>query len=229
MARVALLIDGENIAAEHFAEIIEYVTALGRVRIAQVFADFSGGRHAGWLQHAGLHGLRPMLQVSGGKGKNSTDIAIAIAAMDILHGGNVDVLALVSTDRDFMPLALRLREGGLRVLGLGLRTPEMALASCCDDYHVLGVANRPAILPPLVITPEERAFVLDLLAELSRDGPFSPAILGKALHARNEGLASRIGGSGLLKRLRRLDLVTEFGNGSALKIAPRQTARIRAA
>jgi uncharacterized protein (TIGR00288 family) len=221
MPNVALLIDGENVSSGFFPEIRHQVGLWGEVRIAQVFADFRGGRCAGWLSHAGSQGLRPVLQLSAGKGKNSTDVAIAVAAMDILHGGRVDTVALASTDRDFAPLALRLRDGGLRVFGLGLQAPEGSLASCCDSYHVLGAVKHPAIPAPLDITPEERAIVVDLLAELSSDGPFFPSVLGQALHARNKELAARLGGSGLLKRLRRLDIVTEVGSGPGLKVAPR--------
>ena len=209
--RIALLIDGENVDAGSFPLIAGQCLALGSIHQAQVFADVSTGRQPRWLEVCHQFGLRPVLQLSGGKGKNSVDIAMTIAAMDVLHHGTVDAICLVATDSDYVPLAQRLREGGLLVYGFGRKTNRNALAQSCDRYFLLDApedatatpdtAEAPLKAPPLPDPPpvdpkpdpapaapaehaladDERRFVLDLLDELC--GPRNKTGIAPALVA----------------------------------------------
>jgi len=129
-------VDAENIAARYWREVADHAATTGTVNICQIFGDFSEDRLARWLDIARAEGLQPMLQLSGGK--NSSDIAMAVAAMDALHAGKVEAIYLVSSDRDFTPLARRLRGAGLRVYGFGLANTNDSLRHACTAFTVLG-------------------------------------------------------------------------------------------
>ncbi|HTM76151.1 MAG TPA: NYN domain-containing protein, partial [Devosia sp.] len=118
-SRIAVLFDAENCAADAVAPVLQQLRLRGTVCIRRAIGDFSGSLLAPWVQQARLCGIELIMQPSLGRGKNSADIMLAVEAMDILHGGAVGAIALVSSDRDFTPLALRLRRSGLDVLGFG--------------------------------------------------------------------------------------------------------------
>ena len=115
MPRLALLIDAENIAVAHWPRIAAECEALGRPTVQRLFGDFTEIRLSGWLEIGRRYGLEAVMQLNGGRGKNSADIALAIHAMDLLHMAAVDGFCLVSSDRDFVPLATRLVGAGKAV------------------------------------------------------------------------------------------------------------------
>ena len=212
MKRLALLIDGENISSDHFDAIAAHCHPLGETRVALVFADFGEGRCKDWIATARRRGLQPIFQLSAGK--NSTDIAMTVAAMDILHAGAIDTIALASSDRDFIPLVQRLRLGGVSVVLFTQQPPHELMQRACDKIVHLGrvpVARPapkivPAPKPPAIkpISAEERAFLIDLVEDLCHGAggkPIGANTIGVELRRRNLPLAERIGGSGLLKRL----------------------------
>jgi uncharacterized protein (TIGR00288 family) len=235
MARLALLIDGENVGARYFAEIARHCLAFGDLRSAQVFADFSEGRRASWLEVCRDFGLQPQFQLSR-KGKNSVDIAMTIAAMDLMHEGAMDAICLVSTDRDFIPLAQRLRQTGMAVIGIGLATDDKSLAEACDSYFLLAPVAKPKALtqtgqsvakPAQLVTADERGFLIDLINDLwrgNKSAPFAPALLGSEMRRRRAVLADRLGGKKLLKRLNDAGVVTVHGSGAAKLISPAKAA-----
>ena len=126
-ANVAVFIDGENIPATMFDEISIQADKLGECLIWRVFGDFSLDSHADWLAVCRRHGIQAFTELPTESGKNSTDIAIVIAAMDLLATSTIDALVLVSDDRDFLPLVRRLRAGGMDVHGLGRKSLSMDL------------------------------------------------------------------------------------------------------
>jgi len=136
--RLAVFVDAENIAAKHWPQICEHARATGQVQSCRIFGDFSDGRLGRWLDVAREEGLQPVMRLSGGK--NSSDIAIVVAAMDALHAGRLEAVYLVSSDQDFAPLAQRLREGGLKVFGFGLVNTPSSLRISCTEFAVLGEA-----------------------------------------------------------------------------------------
>lgn len=125
MAQIALLIDGENISDEHFREISKFCDKQGDVRVARVFGDFSEGRLTGWVKQARASRLEPVFQLS--RGKNSTDIAMTIAAMDLLRDESIDAICIASDDRDFTPVLQRLRASGKTVMGTGSKSHRCRL------------------------------------------------------------------------------------------------------
>src|SRR3569623_801554 len=111
---LAVLIDAENIPARHWETIRSQVSQQGTIMSCRMFGDFADGNCGKWLQLARDQSLTVSMQLSG---RNASDIAMTIAAMDLLQTGRFDGVALVTSDSDLTPLAQRLRGGGLFVLG----------------------------------------------------------------------------------------------------------------
>lgn len=143
MPRIAIFVDAENVAARHWSQIAERARQAGTIQSCRIFGDFTEDRLCRWLDLARAEGLQPVLRLSGGK--NASDIAITVAAMDLLHTARVEAVYLVTSDQDFAPLAQRLRESGLRVFGFGLANTPETLRVACTEFTVLGAdkAVRP--------------------------------------------------------------------------------------
>ena len=120
---LAVLIDGENVSASHMPTIMEHAKRLGEPLARCVVGDFAANRLSEWADIAPEHALETCFQRSGGKNKNSADIALTIRAMDLLAERRFGSFLIVSSDRDFAPLALRLRRSGFPVYGMGARQP----------------------------------------------------------------------------------------------------------
>ena len=142
-ARIALLIDGENVAAQHFPAVLEQVGKLGRAVVRRLF-----GISKDWEVVARANALKVEWQASGGRGKNTVDIAMAVHAMDIVHRGLADAICLVSSDCDFQPLAIHLREAGVTVYGMGEDKTDGSLREAYTQFHVLAKPSVPAVEPP---------------------------------------------------------------------------------
>ncbi len=134
-SRVALFIDCENVPAKHWPTIRGRSESLGHLNTARLFGDFTEDRLARWLKIARDHSLQPVLQLGG---KNAADISIAIAAMDTLHVGKTEAVVLVTSDQDLSSLAIRLRNAGTKVLGLGQANTPSALRNACSEFIELG-------------------------------------------------------------------------------------------
>lgn len=133
--RLAVLIDAENVAAKHVAEIFEEVATLGEASLRRIYGDFSDGTPQGWSAgKLAEYAIVPHQQFANTSGKNSGDIALVIDAMDILHSGRFDGFVLVSSDSDFTRLASRIREQGLNVFGIGERKTPKAFVAACNRF-----------------------------------------------------------------------------------------------
>ena len=129
--RLAVLIDADNTSAQWAEAIFEEVATIGEASVRRVYGDFSGTRLASWQRKLAAHAVVPHQQFAYTKGKNSSDIALVIDAMDLLHSGLFDGFVLVSSDSDFTRLASRVREQGLDVFGIGRQsTPESFRKAC---------------------------------------------------------------------------------------------------
>lgn len=117
--RIAVLIDADNTSHRHAEALLEEVAKYGVPTVKRAYGDWTDNHLSGWLSHLPKHGIQPMLQIANIKGKNSTDSALIIDAMDLLYSGNVDAFALVSSDSDFTSLAIRLRGSGRTVFEIG--------------------------------------------------------------------------------------------------------------
>jgi hypothetical protein len=134
----AVLIDGDNIPAKYGTEIFDEIASFGEASIRRIYADFSGHMPQGWSKDKFAElAIVPHQQFANTTGKNASDIALVIDAMDILHSGRFDGFVLVSSDSDFTRLASRIREQGLDVYGMGNRqTPGSFVAACTRFIYV---------------------------------------------------------------------------------------------
>lgn len=129
--RLAVLIDADNTSAQWAEAIFKEVATIGEASVRRVYGDFSGTQLASWQRKLAAHAVVPHQQFAYTRGKNSSDIALVIDAMDLLHSGRFDGFVLVSSDSDFTRLASRVREQGLDAFGIGRQsTPESFRKAC---------------------------------------------------------------------------------------------------
>jgi len=131
---IALLIDGDNAAPKRLAAILEEVSKQGTITIRRIYGDWTTQGMSGWKDLLNSNAIQPVQQFAYTKGKNSTDSALIIDAMDILHGELVDAFCIVSSDSDYTRLATRLRESGLFVMGVGEKKTPDAFVKACERF-----------------------------------------------------------------------------------------------
>lgn len=129
--KLAVLIDADNVSATHVKSMLEEIAKYGTPTFKRIYGDWTRPQLGGWKKVLLENAITPVQQYSYTSGKNSTDSAMIIEAMDILYTGGVDGFCIVSSDSDFTRLATRLREAGKKVFGIGQRkTPAPFIASC---------------------------------------------------------------------------------------------------
>ncbi|MCB1274106.1 MAG: NYN domain-containing protein [Leucobacter sp.] len=136
-ARIAVLIDSDNVSAEHVTNILAELTRYGTTSVRRMYGDWTSPRLGGWKAAANEHSIQPIQQFSYTTGKNATDSALIIDAMDLLHQNHLDAFAIVSSDSDFTRLAARLRESGARVFGFGEKKTPLPFVNACDTFTYL--------------------------------------------------------------------------------------------
>jgi hypothetical protein len=128
---VALLIDADNASAASIDPVLTVLAELGTVNVRRVYGNWSKPALKGWRDMSIRHGIEPQQQFDLTKGKNATDMKMTIDAMDLLVRGRVEGFGIMSSDSDFMPLAMRIRQDGIPVYGFGnARTPEGFRQAC---------------------------------------------------------------------------------------------------
>jgi len=129
--KIAILIDGDNVEASIIEQMLNEASKFGRVTIKRIYGDWTSQHMRSWKNQLNRFAIRPMQKFSYTKGKNSTDSALIIDAMDIMHSKLVDGFCLVSSDSDYTGIAHRLREEGFYVMGIGKSyTPEPFVKAC---------------------------------------------------------------------------------------------------
>lgn len=129
--RYAVLIDSDNISAKYIGYILDEMTKYGAVTYKRIYGDWTSTQTSRWKKELLENSISPIQQFSNTTGKNATDSALIIDAMDILYTGSVDGFCIVSSDGDFTRLASRLRESGMDVIGMGeTKTPRSFRAAC---------------------------------------------------------------------------------------------------
>lgn len=129
--RFAVLIDAENISAKYLKFIFDELSNYGIVTYKRIYGDWTNNALKSWKESLLNNSITPIQQYSYTSGKNSTDSAMIIDAMDILYSGNIEGFCIVSSDSDFTKLVSRLREAGKQVIGMGeKKTPKPFMASC---------------------------------------------------------------------------------------------------
>ena len=135
--RIAVLIDCDNVSPSHAGAILEELASHGTPTIKRAYGDWTTSQLNGWKKELNRWAIQPVQQFAYTVGKNSTDSALIIDAMDLMWMGNVETFAIVSSDSDFTRLATRLRESGKRVIGLGRRKTPISLRNAVDQFVYL--------------------------------------------------------------------------------------------
>src|SRR4051812_42899234 len=137
--RLAVLIDADNTSAKLIGEMFEELAGYGTITVKRAYGDWTNPHLNGWRDVLLGNAISPQQQFAYTYGKNATDSALIIDAMDLLYSGNVEGFAIVSSDSDFTPLATRLRESGKRVIGVGRRKTPKAFVEACERFVFLEV------------------------------------------------------------------------------------------
>ena len=161
LKNIALLIDADNASAAGIDPVLTVLAELGQVNIRRVYGNWAKPGLKTWAALINRYGLRPQQQFDLTKGKNATDMAMTIDALDLLYQGKVDGFGIMSSDSDFTPLANRLRQDGLVVYGFGnSRTPEAFKTACTrfiDVGALIATDSRENDSPPAPAENDEPA------------------------------------------------------------------------
>jgi len=140
--RLAVLIDADNAPRDCMKSVMEELAVYGTPTIKRIYGDWTSPNVGGWKTSLLQNAVTPIQQYGYTTGKNSTDSAMIIDAMDILYGGSVDGFVLVSSDSDFTRLAIRLREAGMYVIGIGERKTPAPFIVACDKFIYIEVIRE---------------------------------------------------------------------------------------
>jgi uncharacterized LabA/DUF88 family protein len=161
--RLAVLIDADNISPKVAKDVFEELAGYGTLTVKRAYGDWTTSQLNGWKEQLHAYAIAPMQQFAYTVGKNSTDSALIIDAMDLLYAGHLDGFVIVSSDSDFTRLATRLRESGMTVYGLGAKKTPRAFRDACDKFTFLEVlradapqaeAASPEVAAPETTSPE---------------------------------------------------------------------------
>src|SRR5215212_11062592 len=141
--RLAVLIDADNVPYSNVKEMLEEIAKNGTPTIKRIYADWTKPTVSGWKNVLLENAITPVQQYSYTTGKNSSDSALIIDAMDILYTGRVDGFCVVSSDSDFTRLATRLREAGMKVFGMGEQKTPSPFRAACDKFIYIEILDQP--------------------------------------------------------------------------------------
>lgn len=140
--RFAVLIDADNVPYANVKGMMEEIAKYGTPTFKRIYGDWTKPTVSGWKSVLLENAITPIQQYSYTTGKNATDSAMIIDAMDILYSGKVDGFCIISSDSDFTRLALRLREAGMKVIGMGQRKTPLPFISACDKFIYIEILER---------------------------------------------------------------------------------------
>lgn len=140
--KLAVLIDGDNIPSKYIKEMMEEIAKYGTPTIKRIYGDWTSPHVTKWKNVLLENAITPIQQYSYTTGKNATDSAMIIDAMDVLYSGKVDGFCLASSDSDFTKLATRLREAGMRVYGIGEKKTPNPFIVACDKFIYLEILHK---------------------------------------------------------------------------------------
>ncbi|GAC1382978.1 MAG: NYN domain-containing protein [Ginsengibacter sp.] len=143
--RLAVLIDADNVPYSNVREMFEEIAKYGTPTFKRIYADWTKPTVSGWKTMLLENAITPIQQYSYSTGKNATDSAMIIDAMDILYSGKVDGFCIVSSDSDFTRLAIRLREAGMKVIGIGEKKTLLPFITACDKFIYLEILKGPEL------------------------------------------------------------------------------------
>ena len=152
---LAVLIDADNVPNSCIKGVMEEIAIYGTPTIKRIYGDWTSPNVGGWKGALLEHAITPIQQYSYTTGKNSTDSAMIIDAMDILYSGKTDGFVILSSDSDFTRLAIRLREAGQKVIGIGERKTPMPFIVACDKFIYIEVIRAHQREKDCQVTPKK--------------------------------------------------------------------------
>ena len=132
--RIALLIDCDNVSSSSIEGVLEELAKYGTVNVRHAHGDWKNTHLSGWIEKLHPHAIRPIQQFAYTTGKNATDSAMIIDAMDLLYSDTVDAYALMTSDSDFTPLVMRILESGMPVYGFGEKKTPLPFVHACSQF-----------------------------------------------------------------------------------------------
>jgi uncharacterized LabA/DUF88 family protein len=234
--RISILIDGDNAQAKLLPQMLAETSKYGQVTIRRIYGDWTTASMNSWKKILNNHAVQPVQQFRYTIGKNATDSAMIIDAMDILHTSDVNGFCIVSSDSDYTRLATRIREAGIFVMGIGEKKTPRPFVNACDLFvftENLAPKKKPAprtrstsskqkqtqkpVKEPEPIPLLKQAFEI----AVREDGWASMAMLGNALYQIDPSFDPRSYGHGQLSRLigkykKYFELRTQDSNGTTL-------------
>jgi len=166
---VALLIDADNASPDSLDPVLTVLAELGTVNIRRAYGNWKKPALNGWEKIIHLHGIEPQQQFDITKGKSATDMKMIIDAMDLIYHGRVGGFGLMSSDSDFMPLAVRIKQDGLPVYGFGTAKTPLAFQNACTRFIDVGALpgdeTELALGSPKGSKPEVDETVVKLLGD----------------------------------------------------------------
>ena len=234
--RFAILIDADNTSPRIAAGLFEEVAKFGEASVRRIYGDFSGQRLKSWADILPKYAIDPHQQFAYTSGKNASDIALVIDAMDLLHSGRLDGFCLVSSDSDFTRLASRLREQGADVYGFGeQKTPESFRQACrrfiytenlLPEAQLAAADEGPvakALQPPSAAVPILNKAIAQIETE---DGWVGLGVMGQHLANIASDFDPRTYGfrklSDLVRKTGAFDLDQPEGRGVRIRVRPAQ-------
>jgi len=227
---LAVLIDADNTSPKWTKAVFDEIAAVGEASVRRCYGDFSSQQMSGWNKVQAEFGLVPHHQPANTVGKNASDIALVIDAMDLMHSGRFDGFVLVSSDSDFTRLASRIREQGLDVYGIGAKkTPEAFRKACKRFIFLENLEGAPATDKPATKTAkqatgdlnEARDLILKAMDSIDQeDDWYALGPLGQFITAANPAFDTRSYGkkklSDLISDLKIFE--TRRGSGNQLLV-----------
>lgn len=186
---LAVLIDSDNAQAAVISDLLAEVAQVGTATVKRAYGDWTTPQLGSWKDVLNVHAIVPVQQFSYTSGKNATDSALIIDAMDLLHGGRVDGFCLVSSDSDFTRLATRIREQGLLVIGFGERKTPKPFVAACDRFLYTDILKRDrgtAGSRSDVSAPPLKPFLCEAITAVTQDDGWAPLGMVGSLLQKND-------------------------------------------
>lgn len=222
---LAVLIDADNTSYKHAKAIFDEIAGFGEASVRRIYGDFSSSHMKGWSNVQAEFGIVPHHQPANTVGKNASDIALVIDAMDLMHSARFDGFVLVSSDSDFTRLASRIREQGLDVYGIGQQKTPDAFRRACKRFifveNILPVEDGPKTSASEMVDKQPMTAARDLIframeAIEQEDDWYSLGQIGQYITAANPDFDTRTFGkrklSDLVQSLKMLEVKRGAGN-----------------
>jgi len=174
--KLAILIDADNAQTSIIRGLLREVAQHGTVTIKRAYGDWTTPHLSSWRKTLHSLAIQPIQQCRYTSGKNATDSALIIDAMDLLHGGRIDGFCLVSSDSDFTPLATRIREAGLAVYGFGEKKTPSAFVAACNKFTYTESLRAPAAKPGATKHPQKplKPLLMAAITEAAGEDGWAP-------------------------------------------------------